>query len=120
MRVFGRAILFAVLSGPALAACPTDETVGGVCKPAADLARELARGMPVDVGRLRLEFPVATVEGLMIIGQAAVGGALPDPADAAAYLCANEAARTFVLSGGMIEVRLLDTPFFRVSTCEAP
>ena len=115
-----RAIIFAVIAGPGVAACPTDETVGGACKPAADLAVELAQDMPVELASMRLEYPVASASGLVIIGQPAVEGTSPDPAEAAAYLCADEAARAFVLSGGMIEVWMLDVPFLTVSNCEAP
>lgn len=107
------------LASTAFAACPTTEDVLGLCKAGSDLAPDLAADMPVVIDGLRLEFPLATNDGLMIVASSASARA-SNPANVAAYLCDYGSVREFVASGGTIEVVITNYPFFELSFCEAP
>ena len=104
------------LAFPALAACPSDQFIGAICKPGADLAARLARTMPVTLDTYRLTVAVGTTSGLTVVALPDPGQA--DPTDAAEYLCEIDAARSFVASGGEIEVLMIDAPFLTLTDCE--
>lgn len=113
-------MIFEVNSVPALDACPSPERIGKICKAGSDLAVELARDMPVERDTMRLDFPVGTINGLMIVAEPAADSTQPDPANAAEYLCGYDAVRAFVSSGGTIGVMMNASAFLTLSTCEAP
>ena len=100
-----------------MAACPSPDTIGTVCKAGLELAAELASDMPVGLSTIRLIFPLGTINGLMIVGKPATGGMVPDPADVGEYLCTDDGARDYIQSGGTVDVLMNDQPFMTLSDC---
>lgn len=101
---------FLLAALPAFAAAP---------EAAATLASDLARNaFPADLRQMRLMTAVSAGTDVVIIAQPAIGGALPDPADATAFLCDRRAVPAFLDQGGTIRVLMVDKPFLTLSTCE--
>ena len=114
------AVPFLALASPAFAACPTDETIVGLCKAGSDLAADLAADMPVALDTVQLEVPLATKSGLTIVVTPIDDVASADLAEVARYLCDDRRAQAFVASGGSIQVLMSKTTFLDLTSCEAP
>ena len=86
---------------------------------AAALASDLSRNaLPADLRQMRLTVAVNAGDAVIVAAQPAIGGPLPDPADAAAFLCGQDSVPAFLDQGGAIKVLMIDAPFLTLSTCE--
>ena len=113
-------LALALMTGAAKAETDCLAAGAGPCTAAADTAVAIQNDLPEDVPHMRLMFAIAGGRSVVVGAVPALGGAMPDPADTAAYLCRHATARAYVDGGGRIEVLLHDKTLLDLTTCEAP